>query len=497
MTNPYLYLVFFVYGLAFFSMGLIVALEGGRASDARLRHALRPLAAFGLIHGAHEWIEMLELLHILPGQERAPLAWESLRLAILAFSFLSLAAFGASLLAPNERIRRISLLLPLTQSAVWGMGLLVARGRYPVYGSLWDVADVWTRYVLAIPAALAACTGLVAQQRAFRQAGMVRFGRDSLWAAVAFAWYGIIGQALPRQSPLPPSTVLNQELFQLICGFPIQLLRAVAASVVAVFVMRFLRAFEVETRQQIAELQAARLREADRREALRGEFLRRVVTAQEAERQRVARELHDETGQALTALGIGLRGVAATLRQDVEQAASNLRQLEGMAVNALEELQRLIADLRPSQLDDLGLPAALRWYAKEIQHRSAVQVDVHLSGDERSMRPAIETALFRMAQEALTNIVKHADAKHAVVCLAFGPTAIELRVQDDGCGFDMNIMSDPTHEAWGLMGMRERTELLGGLLRLASAPGSGTEVSVTIPYTGEEHEDGDQVAVGG
>ncbi|MEK7311580.1 MAG: hypothetical protein AAB382_06395, partial [Chloroflexota bacterium] len=296
MDTTYFALIFFFYGLAFFSMGLVVTLEGGRASDVRLRHALRPLAAFGLIHGAHEWLEMFDRLRILPGD---PLAWQAIRLAILAFSFLSLAAFGGSLLAPNEYYRRLSLLIPLGQAAVWGIGIFIMRGVFSA-DEMWKVADVWSRYVLAVPAALLACSGLVAQQRVFRQAGLTRFGQDSLWAAVAFAWYGLIGQTFTQVSLLPPSTFFNQDLFFRLFGFPVQLLRAASAVVSAIFVIRFLRSFEVEAQRQIAELQAARLEVAHRREELRGELLRRVVVAQEAERQRIARELHDATGQALT-----------------------------------------------------------------------------------------------------------------------------------------------------------------------------------------------------
>ncbi|MBC8254518.1 MAG: hypothetical protein H8E35_10825, partial [Ardenticatenia bacterium] len=364
-----LILIFFFYGLAFFSMGLIVAIERGRGSDPRLNHALRPLIGFGLIHGGHEWLEIFEIMHVLPGQDTAPLAWSSIRIALLAFSFFSLTAFGASLLSPTDKIRRLSLVVPLIQAAIWGYGLLTLAGRYGIYGALWDVADVWTRYVVAIPGALVACLGLIYQQRVFRLAGLERFSRDSLWAAVAFAWYGLIGQLFTKASPLWPSMVVNQDLFLDIFGFPVQLLRAAAAIAVATFVVRFLRSFEVEMQGKNSELQSARLHEAQRKEALRGELLRRVVAAQEAERQRIARELHDETGQALTALGLGLRGVSSALRQDEDRAASNLRQLEGMAVRSLDELRRLLDDLRPSHLDDLGLAAAIRWYVGELQER--------------------------------------------------------------------------------------------------------------------------------
>jgi signal transduction histidine kinase len=480
MTSETLAIVYFFYGLAFFSMGLIVTIEGGRGSDLRLKRALRPLAAFGLIHGINEWIEMFMLLGLLPGQDLYPEAWISINLALLAFSFLSLSAFGASLLSATEDIHRIGLLLPLTQVAIWSVGLLYFRGQFHSQ-ELWAVADVWTRYVIGVPGALIASVGLLAQQRAFRRAGLEKFGRDSMWAAVAFAWYGVVGQTFTRISLLFPSTVLNQDLFLSTFGFPVQLLRAAAAVVVAIFVMRFMRAFEVETQRQIDELQLAQLREAERREALKGEMLRRIVAAQEAERQRIGRELHDETGQSLTALGLGLRGVATTLRQDPDRAAHNLRQMEGMAAQALDELRRLIDDLRPSHLDDLGLPAALRWYAGEIEIRSSLQIRVNAPKGPCVLPLQIKTALFRIAQEALTNVVKHAEARRVWITLERSDGFVELEVRDDGKGFDQSRLPASDRPSWGLMGMQERTTLCDGQFLLKSAPGWGTEILVKIP----------------
>ncbi len=489
MTRPVFSVIYFVYGLAFFTMGLIVALEGGRASDARLRHALRPLAAFGLLHGLHEWMDMFEILKLLPAYVPGVLTWQGLRLAILSFSFLSLGAFGASLLAPTERQRRLSLLIPLVQVTVWGAGLFIMRPRLGLTSALWDVSSVWTRYVLAIPGALLAAAGLVAQQRAFRRAGLARFSRDSLWAAVAFAWYGLIGQIFTHESVLPPSTFINEQLFMRLFGFPVQVLRAAAATAAAVFVIRFLRAFEVETQRHIAALQAARVQEAERREALRGELLRRVVAAQETERQRVARDLHDATGQSLTALGLGLRGVATSLQAEPAgaPAAGKLRQLESLVNSALDELRRLIADLRPSHLDDLGLPAALRWYAKEVQQRTGLEVRVEIEGEPRVTQPPVRIALFRVAQEALTNVVKHSGATQAQVSLNFGEEGVRLQVCDNGHGFDAQAGQTgraATRPAWGLLGMQERAELLGGRFALEAEPGKGTRVCVMLPYEG-------------
>ncbi len=495
-----LILVFFFYGLAFFSMGLIVAIERGRGTDERLRHALRPLIGFGLIHGGHEWLEIFEILHVLPGQEAAPLAWHSIRTALLAFSFFSLTAFGASLLSPTPQIRRLSMIAPLVQAAIWGFGLLYFAEQYDVQDELWVVADVWTRYVVAIPGSLVACLGLINQQRVFRLAGLERFSRDSLWAAVAFAWYGLIGQSFTRASPIPPSTFLNQDLFQEVFGFPVQLLRAAAAIAVAIFVVRFLRSFEVETQRKIGELQAARLLEAQRKEALRGELLRRVVAAQESERQRIARELHDETGQALTALGLGLRGVSSTVRTDLDKASGNLRQLEGMAVRSLDELRRLISDLRPSHLDDLGLAAAIRWYVGDIHDRASLDIDLDIPPDEECNLPStISTTLFRVVQEALTNIVKHACAEHAWVRLGRRDGIVRLEIEDDGIGLVDDMHFAQGQPAWGLLGMEERAHLLGGEFHLKSRPGDGTRITVLVPCPDSllEEEEDDTTIVGG
>ena len=497
MESPYFSLIYFFYGLAFFSMGLAIMLELAHGSDERLRHAFRPLAVFGFLHGAHEWLEMWELQGILPGQYTYPEVWGGIDLAILTFSFLSLAAFGVFLIARSEPGQRYSLLVPLGMIAVWGLGMLMISGRYPLEQDMIHVAHAWTRYVLAVPASLLACAGLIIQQREFRRAGMAQFGRDSLWAAIAFLWYGLAGQTFPIESPLPPSDLINQDLFYQLFGFPVQLLRAITAVLAAYFIIRVLRSFEVETRHKIAGLQSARLEEAQRREALRGEMLRRIVAAQESERQRIARELHDETGQALTAIGLGLRGVASSVQNDGAKSAANLRQLEQLVEHSLIELQRLISDLRPSHLDDLGLGAALRWYAGEIEKRLPIKITVSVRDERADLSTEMKITLFRITQEALTNVIKHSAANHTKVILFYLPDGVRLEVSDDGVGFDQAVMQSTTRPSWGLIGMQERATLLGGMFEIKSYPGSGTRIHVYIPYRGqtEEENNEDKLAV--
>lgn len=482
MSKNALTIVYFIYGLAFFTMGLAVFLELGRGPSTRLRHALRPLAAFALLHATHEWIEMFQLFGVLSEENFPSLLAESLRIAFLAFSFLSLAAFGSYLLVPDGQPQRISMLVPLAMAAIWGFGSLILSSQYQGSYTLWSIVDVWTRYTLGIPSAILASVGLIAQQRVFRQAGLSSFGRDSLWAAIAFLWYGLVGQFFTRYSPLFPSNVINSDVFLNIFGFPVQLLRATAAGVAAIFIIRVLRAFDYETRRQIEILQKSRLDEAERREALQRTLFKRVVDAQEAERQRIARELHDETGQSLTALGLGLRSVSNLLTRDPEKAQNNLRLLENTSNHALTELQRLIADLRPSHLDDFGLPATLRWYANNIEERVPLKIAVHIEGEPQPLSPQANTTVFRIFQEALTNVFKHAEAENVTVLMQYLPKDVVMEVRDDGKGFNPAIRANPARPTWGLTGMEERAALLGGSLRVFSLPGEGTLVELRIPY---------------
>lgn len=490
MHLHYIVIVYFLYGLAFFSMGLLVIMEGNRASDIRLRKALRPLAGFGIVHGLHEWVEMFDQIEQLLGHT-APIIPQYVRLALLAVSFVSLIAFGTYLLAYTETAQRVITLVPIGLEAIWVFGLASFRGQYSA-ADIWAVADVWTRYTLAMPSGMLAAIGLIAQQRAFRRSGLVRFGQDALWAAVAFAWYGVVGQFFVQATAFPPSNIINQDLFLQIFGFPVQLFRAAMAVAAAFFVIRFLRAFQVETEQKINELQAARLEEAQKQEALKGELFRRIVDAQEGERQRIARDLHDETGQALTAIGMGLRGLSTALtnNRNREQTIKTLRQLETLAADSLHELQRLIADLRPSHLDDLGLPAALRWYAGVVQDRTGLKIAVDIAGEELFISPALKIAVFRIVQEALNNITKHAQANDVFIKLEYRTTHLLVSIRDDGVGFDLDKvrLSRNRRPSLGLAGMQERAALVRGEVSIQSSPGQGTLVEAKLPLYSEESE---------
>lgn len=232
-------------------------------------------------------------------------------------------------------------------------------------------------------------------------------------------------------------------------------------------------------------IENARLaQQAQVREKMLGELLYQVVDAQEAERQRIARELHDATGQSLTAIALGLRGLERLNSTGSRIAPQQLRDLVNFATTALGELRHLIADLRPPQLDDLGLVAALRWYVREYERRQLLAVDFVVQGEESRLPTVYETVIFRIVQEALTNVAKHAQATQVTLTLTIQPGQISVTVTDNGCGFDLAAL--PTEQGqrvgWGLLGMRERALLLGGHCDIQSTPRLGTSIQVEIPF---------------
>jgi signal transduction histidine kinase len=683
--------VYFVYGLAFFAVGLVVILESARASEFRFARALPALAAFGILHGVHEWYEMFQIFAAHEGGRIAGTPEEVVRIAILAISFLSLMAFGVRLLPDADRRPHLTAWRVTGISAAYLAGVLFIGWRWRPTPADWLVsAEVLARYSLGIPAALLACWALLRERRDFHARGMSGYGQDLLWAALAFFIYGAFSQLFSRASLLFPSQFLNTTLFLRVFGVPIQLLRSIAALAIAFTLGRALRAFELESRLRLAQANQARLAaqaaaleaqqrrveetealnqrlstsarelsalvemsniltstvnlqrllqdalyqmvhsfepagcsalflkrpdgglelaaryqrpemgevavlppltrtialafKADRpaggglddqvsvlavdssesdvlpageggaadaalttgfrryrtlavplhakeqlfggvvltslqvdepfgpaelklliafgqqlaasvenaglyqtlqvRETQLEELVRQLVNAQENERQRIARELHDETGQKLTALAMGLAAVETSLGSDVERAAGLVRDLRDVADQSITELRNVMSDLRPSQLDDLGLVPALRWYVQgyNVRHPE-LTVTLIAERPPRRLPAQYETVLFRVAQEALSNVAKHASARLVSVQLCQEADLVRLEVVDDGVGFDSTLprAGQPDGHGWGLVGIRERVALVSGKCSIESRRGGGTRVCVELP----------------
>jgi signal transduction histidine kinase len=719
-----LVVVYFFYGLAFFSMGLAIWLASSRfrSSEFRLAGALLFLAGFGIVHGLQEWFEMFRLLDERGGTNIPGwLLLHEVHLIHLVLSFLLLVFFGIKLLFANRRADdngdRFALVGAGAFLFLWmasaGLTWLVYRPERLV---MINAANVLARYTLGVTGSVIAAWAIWLEQRNFKKHGMARFGRTLLGAALALFVYGVIGQLFVQPSFIFPSTVVNSELFLDWFGFPIQILRASLAILMALFIIRALNAFEIENQQRLAEARESRV--AAQQEALRvqqearikteqlnrqlqdavqdlallfnisrdmaatldrstllqdavprliamlpqvsagmlllrrapdqpleivsvvecndpaapvaerkaqglqlaeytaasgrpswmidhnvepleelaletgravgvgagfkpaptsdapdltalatassaagghtmampltargrvigslvfctlydatpfslrdvalaraiadqlsvaienatlydevqqsdrqrGELLHRVVSAQEAERQRIARELHDGTGQTLTALGLGLAAAADRLDSDPAAVRRQLADMKQLNAQVLQEVHNVISDLRPSVLDNLGLIPALRGHVRAFEERTGIHSQLVVQGKIARLKPDVETTIFRIVQEALTNVARHAAAHRVLVQVDFGDDGVRLSVQDDGRGFDVARAlagsSGPEMDgraAWGLLGIQERAALVGGAAEFVSTPGQGTTVRVVVPQPFREADNG-------
>ncbi len=218
----------------------------------------------------------------------------------------------------------------------------------------------------------------------------------------------------------------------------------------------------------------------DRLESERGRSAARALSAQESERRRIAQELHDEVGQTLTAVLLDLKRVTGRAPSDI---GAELREVQETTRGSLEEIRRIAHRLRPGVLTELGLPSAIRALVHETAERVPFQVDCRVSRELPELSDETELVIYRVAQEALTNITRHSGADRATVSLAADPTAVDLLIQDDGVGMAGSA------EGTGVQGMRERALLIGALITFGAPPsGRGATVRLQVPITTRRSE---------
>jgi signal transduction histidine kinase len=231
-----------------------------------------------------------------------------------------------------------------------------------------------------------------------------------------------------------------------------------------------------DTDLRLAETFATRAALAvDLSERIAQDALRRVVEAQELERRRLARELHDETGQALTSILLGLKALEERTGDEASRAA--MEELRELVVSTLQDVRRLAVELRPTALDDFGLVAALERLTASFAEQTGISVDFQTALADERLPEEVETALYRIVQESLTNVVKHARARRVSILLARKEGSVKAVVEDDGRGFDPAQAGD----GFGLVGMRERLALLGGRLEVESGADAGTTIAAEVP----------------
>jgi signal transduction histidine kinase len=477
--------IFFIYGLAFFSLGMSLAVESGRfptLSDARI---LRTLAIFGLLHGTHEWLDAYLMQAEAYGAFLPDwLPWFRLVLLISSFSFLI--AYGIHVFHLHAAKLRVGRLLALIVLAVYIIFILV-NAVIAVQTSevgTFDLLNVLSRYLLAVPGAVLA--GLALRIQAVQSTGEERphLVTHLTTASIGFFVYGLAQVIVPKVNMFP-ADIINTASFTNWVGFPIQVIRAVMAVLITLGMIRVTQLAEKERQRINAIAQREYLEALEQRDNLRHELLFHTVQAQEEERTRIARELHDETSQILTAFSLDLATLQNTVKND-SKTSKMVARLQMLSKQMSQGLYRMVHDLRPAQLDDLGLIPAIQ-YLKDSMASQGVVISIEVEGLTRRLDSIVETVLFRVVQEALNNTLRHAKIQHAEIRVFFETDEIVVKVIDSGVGFNPDLPLSPPH-GWGLAGMRERVDLIGGNLSIESAPGKGTKVMVTVPMLSQTTE---------
>jgi signal transduction histidine kinase len=480
-----LFFVFFIYGLAFFAMGLAMTMESWRGSALAPGPTLLSLAGFGLIHGAHEWLESYLIQAValgvsLPGW----LPW--LRLGMLAASFTSLLIFGLQALRLVERpLPRDFTFINWILAAYLAAIVLSAFLTYQHTQVPWqNVIDALARYLLAVTASILAALGLRARSLQAR-ATSPNLASSLNAASIGFGLYALT-QLFVHPIAMFPADVINEESFRALAGFPIQGVRTAMATVITIALMRAAWHVERLRREELSAAQQARLDALEQQQQIRRDLLRHIVRAQEEERARIARELHDETSQTLTAFSLELALLKTNLprrsvsNQTVERLLDLSRQMS-------QGIYRLITGLRPSHIDELGVTRAIQALVDRDYVPKGFTFGVDVRGEVRRLDSIVETALFRVAQEALTNVARHSGVREGRVEISFEADRVCLRVSDRGRGFNPE---EPFHppRGWGIEGMRERVEAVDGMLRIDSAREHGTMIEAMIPVTPGKEE---------
>lgn len=467
-------IVRFIYGLSFFSLGLVISVRPRIGSRYRLARRLWALAVFAFIHAAADWG-----LVFIPLQSHPD---ESLTLAVLwggrtilgAVSFGFLMHFGLGLLV-TDRSRAARFLvrgLAPALTLIW----LVAFFCYPLVvqnsgvNTWYWVSEVWSRYMLGLPSSLIVAFGLLRQGNELRYDQLHGHVRNLYFSAGFFALYGLTaGLVVPRQS-FWPASLLNTEAFVRTVGIPVEVFRAITAIGMAFATSRLMSVFDVEATRRLLQFEEERA------------ILR--------ERERIARELHDGILQTLYGVGLGLGTLNKRLTA-FDDIRASLSDITAQLGGAIWDLRHAITDLHHDQVPVRSLASAAHDCIEQSCRLTGMPVVFSTEGFDGPEADALAPIAFRkellaLIREGLSNAIRHSQASKVTTLLALQDETVLLRIEDNGVGFSPNPVLGQEEGAGshhGLRNMRYRTERLGGTFRVESAPGQGTRLLFQIPLS--------------
>jgi signal transduction histidine kinase len=453
-------IILFVYGLIFFLLGLMIALQSRRYSRLDLARSLKWLAAFGFAHGLHEWGDLFIPIQATYLSDRAVQFWMIIQLVLLSISFAFLIEFGVTLLRPLGRLRwlnGVSAVIWIT----WGVGIALLAWLSTMSPAEWrNNANALARYFIGFPAGLLAAYGL--RQQAFHRIAPLNV--PSIVKTLRVAGFVLILYAIFTGLIVPPvgffpGNILNTVTFEQITGIPVVVIRSLLGLILTITIFRALEIFDVENARTIEYMEQQQILAA--------------------ERERIGRELHDGAVQTVYTAGLLVES-ASKLVEPGSNIADRLDRAVVVLNDAIHDLRRNLGELRPNPTDE-SLICALEELANDPRFRSMVDISLQIELPESARLSPVKTDhVIAIVNEALSNVVRHARARQVLINAQMNNGRIKLTIQDDGVG-----ISPDTERGYGLRNMRDRARILGGNLKFEPVDGEGTKIELDIPGTDE------------
>ncbi|MBF0463663.1 MAG: sensor histidine kinase [Nitrospirae bacterium] len=473
--------IYFVYGLSFFIMGYGILTQSKSNSIFKISGIIWLLGVFGVLHGINEWLDMWVVI-----KGRSQLI-DYARWGFLIVSYCFLLDFGLRMCMRNikpEFNRKYSLDIWLVLVVLLVIAVISLQSD-----NFLTTSNILSRYFMGLTGSVLTGAGFIiyyhTEDEKIKGATYMKY---KFWVlALSFLVYGILcGLIVPKGSFFPAS-VLNVVWFHSVTNLPVRFIRGIFIAISALNIGNILSTFQRETNYQLQEALAYRKTIEDEliksQEQLRS-FAIRLQSLIEKERTRIARELHDEISQSLTSLKIDIDELLVPdVSGDNSLMISQILDIEKSIDSVIDRMHDIATDLRPSILDQLGLLAAIDWQAKKFTQRTGIKCDVRYNSNITSSLGSFgaesSTALFRIYQEALTNVCRHANANKVTVFMYNNDNGLVVKVVDDGVGIERQKVFD--HNSLGLMGMRERVALFGWQMEIKGKTNKGTVVKLLIP----------------
>ena len=461
LVQNHMDMVFFIYGLSFFSLGMSVFFQVRKGSDFRIGHHLWLLAAFGFLHGLNEWMDLFLMIKTVSWTARGIQVVEAIRFFIGQTSYIFLLQFGMMLLCAKRRYRwlpKVSL-----GACILLVAIFLFQGYRVEFSEAWVLrSDVAMRYLLAFPgASLTAFAFFVARRDpeiARLDTPSVSRGMSGL--GISFLIYAILAGLVVKPSDFFPASVLNYTTFINITGLPVQFFRAGCAVSMVFFLSRVLNVFEYEAAHKLDNA------------------YREIIRISNREQMRIGQDLHDDLGQQLTGIAYMSRALSKKLQtQSLDEADDILMQIRTLLDRSIDTTRNLSRGLCPVSIEKEGLGFALQELAGNTEKIFGVSCSVHIDDTLKISSNETSIQLFRIAQEAVTNAVKHGHARKIDIAMTRGHRVITFYVVDDGSG-----ITDKAREqsGMGLEIMRYRAGVLGGQLKVRQRSHGGTLVVVRL-----------------